>query len=223
MLLLSAIRRAGRLFNESAFINQTIDQVVRLRLTGKIWGLVKREGRQCENPNSQNIVAYGLLYLHDLILAGGSNAVGAVDAGGMTLVVEHCHDVQLINRALFDLLILITETPANRVALRGVGGSIGSAIARAQFGPAVLPALKFFALWSQRDKLGWKDTNGACRVAAVALENQEMWRKDYYAAYCLLARNLVCPAMDVDVNERLLKRDECQQILQQFPERPPEL
>jgi hypothetical protein len=185
-----------------------------------MWGLVKREGRQCENPNSQNIVAYGLLYLHDLVLAGGS---GAVDHRGIASVAEHCHDVQLINGALFDLLILLTETPEGRAALRGVGGGVASAIARAQFGPAVLPAMKFFAIWSQRDRLGWKDVNGACKIAGFALKNQNLWKKDYYAAYCLLARNMVCPGMDAEVNEQWFKRDECKQILQQFPERQPEL
>jgi hypothetical protein len=159
------------------------------------------------------LIIAGLHLFHDIWLLDGETSID-IDVAGK--LFQNCYESDDVLEVLFNFLMATTQKHAGLNQLTGIGKKIGGSLDT--FGPWSLPPFRFLALWSQFEtEFNEKDLQGICKFVKFAINRRAYWKKDHYAVYCLLSRNLVCP---VSLNlETVHSRDECLAIFQAFPEK----
>ena len=214
LVLLHSIHDVGQLLNESSLMELTLAEIEKEGVVPKMWKLIGRESSECESPAKQQLLALAIYLLHDIAAVGGDRAIHRNYALKM---FRNCIDVEELNHGIFGVFMMATQTPQGLGSLRGIAKPVTTALKREDFGPWDLPAMKFFAMWSQMTHLGKEDEEGICEFLDFAVKHRDSWKKEFNAMVCLVSQNLKCPAFEALDLESLYRRDECREIFAQFP------
>jgi hypothetical protein len=216
-LLVSQLTRVGHLLTESAHVNVTVSEIYKHKIPKKLWSLLDQQATECVWPSTAIEIRVVLQFFHELAFVSPSSQINQKT---IAKLVDNCHAQDDVQSIVFKYLIISIGNATGEVALRGIAKPLVSILARQGIGPWQVPALKFFALWSQLSVLDEKDRSEILRLVTVLWKDRESWSREYNAMFCLIDRNLKSGFPEAEA-EKVRGKDECKEIFEQFPA-PPE-